>query len=135
MLAVVQHQQQLPAAQVSDDGVGERPRSRGDSQSSGDGGWKQGGVRQRRQVDEDDAIGERAGNVMGHGHGKPGLANPTRADQGEQGDGLFDEQFARRGNLRLSSYEGRARQWQGVPVVDWQRVGHRLLAVGLRTGR
>ncbi len=53
----------------------------------GDGGEDEGGITDWRQVDEDRAVGEGGGNVVGDGQGKAGLPHPAGTGEGQQRNG------------------------------------------------
>ena len=90
--------------------LGERPhRPTRRPRAPGDGRQHQRRVGQRREVDEGDAVGEGVGDVLGDGQGQPRLAHPAGPGQGQQGDGLVQQQGTRGGALGLPADEPGAR--------------------------
>jgi hypothetical protein len=61
-----------------------------------------------RQIDEDDAIGEPIGHILGDGECQARLADATGACQGEQRHGLVEEECSRGDDLFLTANEPRA---------------------------
>jgi hypothetical protein len=85
VLAVVQYQQQIPVAQVVRNHLGERPFAvHVDAERVGDGVLQQGGLGHPGEVDQPDAVGERAPQLTGGPHGEPALSAATHAGQGHQ---------------------------------------------------
>ena len=85
VLEVVQQQQQaLPAQRGRQSLVQRRGVALIQAQALRDGGEHQGGVAQRRQVDEDRAIAEVVRRALGHRDRQARLADPAGPRQGEQ---------------------------------------------------
>ena len=72
------------------------------------------GIGQWREINPDEAIGKGGGDRLSDREGQPSLAHPTRTGQGEQGNGLVQEQRPRDGDLRFPADEAGAENWNGV---------------------
>ena len=95
----------------------------GTSNATGDRGQHQGGISERRQIDEDHAIGERVRHVVRDGQRQAGLADAAGTGQGQQRDRLVEQQGARRGDLTLPPDEAGARDGQRC-TQRCQRLSH-----------
>ncbi len=73
MLAIVEDDQYMPAAQMIDQCRQIRLRELGDAQGIGDGGRNELGIRQRREIDEAAPVREAALHFMGDGERHAGL--------------------------------------------------------------
>ena len=88
MLAVVEHQQHLPAAQVRHNGITQGVLAGGDAQRRRHGRWQEGRLGQLRQVDKGDSVGKVEGQVPGHCERQARLAHTGGTHQGQQRRGL-----------------------------------------------
>ena len=61
-------------------------------QGGGHGGWDERGICERGQVDPDHAIRKILGYIQGDGQRKARLTHPTRTRQGQQRDGLLQQE-------------------------------------------
>ncbi len=80
MVAVVEHEQELPQAQMLDAGLDEGPvESGGSSERGGNGGRQQRRIAECGKIDEDDAVGKLLSHIVGHGEGQASLPDTTRS--------------------------------------------------------
>ena len=101
--------------------LGQRPVAAVDhAEGAGDGGRDEGGVGQRREVDEDHAVGEVVRDIVGDGEGEAGLADAAGTGQRQQRHRLVEQQGAGGGHLPLPADERGARERQ-----RWGTIGER----------
>ena len=113
VLAVVEQQQELRRAQVGDDGVGDRLIDAGrDAQRGRDGRAHEARIGERREIDKDHAIGKLRGHVAGDGQGQPRLPDAAGTRQGQQRNGVLEQQGMRTRATSCSCHEPRARARQ-----------------------
>ena len=116
MLAVVQQQQELPRAQESRHLLADGATGiRRESQRRGHRSSHERGVLQRREVDPDHAVGKGVSHVLDDREGQARLAHPSRTGQGEERDGLIEQEDACTRALRLAADEASARDGQRCP--------------------
>ena len=91
-----------------------------DAQPPRDGGQHQGGVAERRQIDEDDAVGEGVRRALGRLDRQPRLAHAAGSGQGAQ-LGLAASQHVRHRRRRAGApNQGRERPRQGARRTRWE---------------
>jgi hypothetical protein len=77
------------------------------------------------EVDEDGAVGEGRGDVVGDRQGEAGFADPAGAGQGQQGDGLLQQEGAGSSQLAFPAHQGGAHEGQaGQRLGRERRDGH-----------
>jgi hypothetical protein len=95
VLGVVEHEQELARLQPAGDRLGGLfAGGLRDRQRAGDGGGHEGGVAQRRELDEAGAVGVRVCELSGELEREPGLAGAAGAAEGEQADVVAQQQLA-----------------------------------------
>ena len=119
MVAVVEHEQELPEAQMRGAGLDEGLMGvRRSSERGGDGGWQERRIAQRGKIDEDDTVGKLLRHVVSDGEGQAGLPNTTRSGECEKGRGLIEQGGSRGSDLPLPSHERGPRQGQHIGMVE-----------------
>lgn len=87
-------------------------------------------MRERREFNPDDAIGKLVPDVACHGQGQAGLAGAARTGQGQQGNGLFEEQCTHHCTLFLPADQSRARDRECGGIVKNCLIRHHGLPAG-----
>ena len=124
VLAVVEEEQELLAAEGGDEPVDEWPLAGlRHLEGAGNRGQHQGWIAQRGQIDEDDAVGERARHLVRDRQRQARLADAAGTGQGQQRHGFVDQQRAGGGHLTLPPDETGARQGQRC-ARRCQRLSH-----------
>ncbi len=125
LLEVVQHQQRALRSEQRLEPEGKRRIARlAHAQGLGDGGSDQGGVGDRGEGDERDAMGELVVQVLGHLQREARLAHAGGAGQREEADVGTTQQGDDRGDLALPSDERGQREREIVGAVGGRRAGH-----------
>jgi hypothetical protein len=101
-LQVVEHEQDRPLPEECRQRfAGILAPLRAPPDDAGDRGQHQGGIGQRRQIDEPDAIGEALRHLLRGGNGQAGLADAPGTDQRQQAHVVLGEEAAHEGQLIL----------------------------------
>ena len=96
VLAVVEEQQQLAGAEQRAQAGGERSvASLAEAERLGDRREDEGGIAERREVDERRPVGEGGRGVVGDRQSQPCLADTAGPGQRQEGNGLIEQQGAR----------------------------------------
>ena len=132
LLEVVEHQEQVPVAEVPRHAVGQRPVARlPHAEGLRDRRGDEGGVADRGEGDEDDAVGEVAAQLLRDPQGEARLADAAGTGQGQEADAVAAQQVAHGGDLGVPTDEGREGDRQGRGVHG----AHRLRRVETRRHR
>ena len=105
-LEVVQHQEETLVAEHAALRRAARHLPFAHAQHRAHRGSDQGGVVQRAQIDEPDAIGEVLQQIGGHLQGQPRLAHPAGTGDGQQPDLLADQHVSQGCQLRSRPISG-----------------------------
>ena len=106
MLAVVEHEQRLPGAEMVGQVLKDRAvRCRDDSERTGHRHRHEIRIAERGEIHPDHAIGKLIGNILRDGQRQPGLSDAPRTSQGQQRDGLVEEERTRGSALALPADE------------------------------
>ena len=110
LLEVVQDEQHLARAQLRHELLRQRTGARvAEAEGPGDRRQDELRVAQRGQFDEADAGGERRSNLLRDPEGEAGLADPSRAGQGDERDVVAEQEVTDGVDLVLAADEGSAR--------------------------
>ena len=118
LLEIVEDQQQAAVPEEYGEQFLERTAAHiAQAERLGDSGDDEGGVADRRQVDERDPVGKGRGDVLGDPEGEAGLADAAGTGQGQEANVVPQQEVADSGHLSLASDERRKREGQGADVL------------------
>jgi hypothetical protein len=116
VLEVVEDQEQPPVPDGRGQGLDRRPiRPLDRAQGVEECGRDEGGIADRGERDEPDAVGEGRSRLLRHGERQAGLAHPTGAGQRHQAHAVLPQEGGDRGHFARPTHEAGERGGQGRP--------------------
>ena len=113
MLEVVQDEQHVPLAQIRGQEIARGPSAHlVQTQRLGNSGDDESRLAERVEGNEPDPVREGTDQLGRDLESQPGLADPTRAGEGEQADIRAEQQTGNRGGFALAADEAGEWSWQ-----------------------